>query len=69
MKNRKKLVALLAGFMALVMILSLILSFFHEEMKGWGAQPHIICLWISVGLSLLAMGVYAAGAWKQLHKS
>ena len=50
-------------------ILSLILSFFHEEMKGWGAQPHIICLWISVGLSLLAMGVYAAGAWKQLHKS
>ena len=50
-------------------ILSLILSFFHEEMEGWGAQPHIICLWISVGLSLLAMGVYAAGAWKQLHKS
>ncbi len=48
-------------------ILSLILSFFHEEMSGWGAQPDLICLWISVGLSLLAMAVYAAEAWKQLR--
>ena len=49
-------------------ILSLILSFFHEEMAAWGYRVDLILLWISVGLSLLAMGVYAVQAWRQLRK-
>ena len=49
-------------------ILSLILSFFHEELAAWGTRLDIILLWITVGLALLALGVYAAGALKQLKK-
>ena len=47
---------------------SLILSFFHEELRAWGPQLDVILLWISVGLALLAMCVYAFGAWKQLKE-
>ncbi len=47
---------------------SLILSFFHAELASWGVRLDIIFLWISVGLALLALGVYAARAWKQIRK-
>ena len=49
-------------------ILSLVLSFFHEELRAWGVQLDLILLWITVGLALLAMIVYAAEAWKQIRK-
>ena len=43
---------------------SLILSFFHEELTAWGVRLDLIFLWISVALAILALCVYAAGAWK-----
>ena len=48
-------------------ILSLILSFFHEQLAAWGAQLDIIFLWITVGLAILAMIIYAAGAIRTLR--
>ena len=48
-------------------ILSLILSFFHEELAAWGYRVDLILLWISVGLTLLAMGVYIFQAWGKLR--
>ena len=48
-------------------ILSLVLSFFHEQLAAWGVQLDIIFLWITVALALLAMIVYAAGAVKTLR--
>jgi len=57
----------LAGKAAMVcFIASLILSFFHEELAAWGVRLDLILLWITVGLSLIAMGIYAAGAIKTL---
>ncbi len=47
-------------------ILSLILSFFHEELAAWGTQLDLIFLWITVGISLLAMIIYIVGAVKTL---
>ncbi len=47
---------------------SLILSFFHGELAAWGYQLDVILLWISVALALVALFVYAGGAWKQLRK-
>ena len=47
---------------------SLILSFFHRELAEWGTQLDVILLWVSTGLAILAMAVYAAQAWKQLRK-
>ena len=49
-------------------IVSLILSFFHEELAAWGTRLDLIMLWITVGLAILAMIVYAAQAWKQIRK-
>ena len=49
-------------------ILSLIGSFFHEELATWGTQLDVILLWISVGLCVLALTAYATGAWKQIRK-
>ena len=46
---------------------SLILSFFHAELAAWGYRVDLWLLWISVGLALLAMIVYAAQALKQLR--
>ena len=46
----------------------LILSFFHGELAAWGVQLDVILIWISVGLALLAMGVYTVQAWKQIRK-
>ena len=48
-------------------IASLILSFFHRELEDGGYPLDRYLLWITVGLSILAMIVYAAGAWKQLR--
>ena len=47
-------------------ILSLILSFFHEELEAWGTRLDLIFLWITVGISLLAMIIYIVGAVKTL---
>lgn len=47
-------------------IASLILSFFHQELKTWGHSIDQYLLWISVGLSIQAMVVYSIQAWKQL---
>ena len=55
----------LAGKAAQVFfIASLILAFFHEELKTWGVQLDIIFLWITVGLALLALVIYAFWALK-----
>ncbi len=48
-------------------ILSLILSFFHQELADWGTRLDLILLWITVALAILAMAVYAAQAWKRLR--
>ena len=48
-------------------IVSLVLSFFHEELAAWGVRLDLILLWITVGLSILAMIVYVAGAVKTLR--
>lgn len=48
-------------------IASLILSFFHEELSAWGYRADLWLLWISVGLALLALAVYARGAWLQIR--
>ena len=48
-------------------MVSLILSFFHEEMGASGVQADIILIWISVGLAILAMTVYTVNAVKQLR--
>ena len=47
---------------------SLILSFFHEELRGWGVQLDVILIWVSVGLALLAMGMYIREALPQLRR-
>lgn len=48
-------------------MMSLILSFFHEELTAWGYRVDLWLLWASVGLALLALAIYAAQAWKQVH--
>ncbi len=50
-------------------ILSLILSFFHEELAAAGVPLDVILLWVTVALALVAMVVYAFAAWKQLKKT
>ena len=47
-------------------IASLLLSFFHEELDAWGVQLDVILLWITVGLALVALVVYAVDAAKKL---
>ena len=55
----------LAGKAAQVFfIASLILAFFHDDLKAWGVQLDIIFLWITVGLALLALVIYAFWALK-----
>ena len=48
-------------------MVSLILSFFHEELGASGVQADIILIWISVGLAILAMTVYTVNAVEQLR--
>ena len=50
-------------------IASLILSFFHEELAARGVRLDLILLWISVGLSIVAMITYIAGAVKSLNRT
>ena len=50
-------------------ILSLILSFFHEELGSWGVQLDLMLLWLSVGLAIVAMVVYTFRAWRQIRKA
>ena len=47
-------------------ILSLILSFFHEELAAWGTRLDLILLWITVGLAILAMIIYLVSYLKML---
>ena len=49
-------------------ILSLILSFFHVPLAAWGTRLDLILLWITVGLAVLAMVVYAAEYLRSLKK-
>ena len=49
-------------------ILSLILSFFHVPLAEWGTRLDLILLWITVGLAVLAMVVYAAEYLQSLKK-
>lgn len=49
-------------------ILSLILSFFHVPLAEWGIRLDLILLWITVGLAVLAMVVYAAEYLRSLKK-
>ena len=49
-------------------ILSLILSFFHVPLAEWGTRLDLILLWITVGLAILAMVVYAAEYLRSLKK-
>ena len=39
-------------------IVSLILSFFHEEFAAWGVRVDLIILWLTVALALTAMVIY-----------
>ena len=48
-------------------IISLILSFFHEELSSFGVQLDVMLLWLSVGLAIVAMTVYIFRAWKQVY--
>ncbi len=50
-------------------ILSLILSFFHVPLAEWGTRLDLILLWVTVGLAILAMVVYAAEYLRSLKKS
>ena len=43
-------------------IVSLILSFFHEEFSALGTRWDLILLWITVALALIAMVTYIVGA-------
>lgn len=49
-------------------ILSLILSFFHVPLAEWGTRLDLILLWVTVGLAILAMVVYAAEYLRSLKK-
>ncbi len=47
-------------------ILSLLLSFFHDQLAEAGVQLDLILLWVTVGLALCALLIYAAGAARTL---
>ena len=49
-------------------IASLVLSFFHVPLEEWGTRLDLILLWITVGLAILAMVVYAAEYLRSLKK-
>ena len=50
-------------------IASLILSFFHYRLADSGVPLDIILLWVTVGLSLTALCIYAAGSVRTLKKN
>ncbi len=45
---------------------AVIAGFFAEPLNGFGFPAHLWLLWIALGLSLLAFGVYAYDAFKSL---
>ena len=47
-------------------IISLVLSFFHDELAAQNLPLDIILFWVTVGLALLAMAVYIFGAVKTI---
>lgn len=47
-------------------IVSLTLSFFHNQFDRIGCPVHLILLWITVGMALAALIAYAVGAIRQL---
>ena len=47
-------------------IISLVLSFFHDELAAQNLPLDIILLWVTVGLALLAMAVYIFSAVKTI---
>ncbi len=65
----------MAGKVAQVcFIASLILSFFQEELRNagvllFGLTPDLILLWITVGLSLFAMGSYTWSAYRKIKEA
>ena len=52
----------------LLMVLSLIASFFHETFEAWGFPLHLILLWTAVALTLCALVFYARDCLKQLKE-
>ena len=52
----------------LIMVLSLIASFFHEQWAAWGFPLHLILLWTAVALTLCALVFYARQCMKQLKE-
>ena len=60
----------LAGKAAQVFfILSLVLSFFHEELAAWGVRLDIILLWVTVALAVIALIIYVVKAIQSLNRS
>ena len=53
----------------LIMVLSLIASFFHEQFEAWGFPLHLYLLWTAVGLTICALVFYAADCWKKLKEA
>ena len=56
------------------MMMGLILSFFHDKfeegnVKVLGMTPDILLLWITVGLAIIAMIVYAVQAVRTIRKN
>ena len=47
---------------------ALILTFFHGELAARGLPLDVILLWVSVGLALLALIVYASQAFRKLRE-
>lgn len=52
----------------LLMVLSLIASFFHETFEKWGFPLHLALLWAAVGLTLCALVFYAGDCLKSLRE-
>ena len=53
----------------LIMVLSLIAAFFHEQFEAWGFPLHLYLLWTAVGLTICALVFYAADCWKKLKEA
>ena len=49
-------------------IASLVLSFFHRPLAEWGTRLDLVLLWITVGLAVLALFLYAFEYLKNLKK-
>ena len=52
----------------LIMVLSLIAAFFHEQFEAWGFPLHLYLLWTAVALTLCALVFYASDCVKKLRE-